>query len=253
MKYLGQALIVCLLVGLAIFGVSYPFLKSTHVAESIAALPLLACRETAEWLEQLHAKRSLAEGKKLKIQSFEGFAISWPIMAIGGALLLAAIVEVTSAFVGIVFAIAAAGNTEIATKAGLYMSLPVMMVGAYFVGRWIGTRTRSYGIAVVFLMAFLVSLMAHAFDMSISSAQFFQSIMGAAKSIHLFFLQLVATFVFQLPTALLGYWRGSRRRVTKYFDYLLAVLPADTKNAIVDLAYQEVQARKVSTPPPLLA
>jgi len=41
--------------------------------------------------------------------------------------------------------------------------------------------------------------------------------------------------------ALLGYWRGRKLRLSKYLYYLLGVLPKETRDAVVELAFDEAQ------------
>jgi hypothetical protein len=50
--------------------------------------------------------------------------------------------------------------------------------------------------------------------------------------------------VLYFSVAAIGYWRGRRNRQVKYFRNLLNVLPADTRDTIVGMAYDE--ARVVS-------
>jgi hypothetical protein len=40
---------------------------------------------------------------------------------------------------------------------------------------------------------------------------------------------------------LLGIWRGRRRRLAGYLEYLLSVLPLESRGALVDLAYEEAK------------
>jgi hypothetical protein len=52
---------------------------------------------------------------------------------------------------------------------------------------------------------------------------------------------IIALWVFYAGPIYLGYWMGRRSRMNKYFSYLLAVLPKDTRNLVVTLAYEEAQ------------
>jgi hypothetical protein len=47
-------------------------------------------------------------------------------------------------------------------------------------------------------------------------------------------------FIIVVP-GLIGYWRGQRQRLSKYLDYLLSVLPQQTRDTVVDLAFEEAQ------------
>jgi hypothetical protein len=39
----------------------------------------------------------------------------------------------------------------------------------------------------------------------------------------------------------LGVWRGRRRKLAGYMEYLLSVLPPATRRALVDLAYEDAK------------
>ena len=40
---------------------------------------------------------------------------------------------------------------------------------------------------------------------------------------------------------LIGYWRGKRQSLSKYLHYLLSVLPPQTRDTVVELAFDEAQ------------
>ena len=40
---------------------------------------------------------------------------------------------------------------------------------------------------------------------------------------------------------LIGYWRGKRQSLSKYLYYLLSVLPPQTRDTVVELAFEEAQ------------
>jgi hypothetical protein len=44
-----------------------------------------------------------------------------------------------------------------------------------------------------------------------------------------------------LVPGLLGYWRGQKYRLSKYLHYLLDVLPAETRDTVIGLAFDEAQ------------
>jgi len=46
---------------------------------------------------------------------------------------------------------------------------------------------------------------------------------------------------FIMCAALIGYWRGQKYRLSKYLYYLLDVLPAEARDAFIDLAFEEAQ------------
>jgi hypothetical protein len=50
-----------------------------------------------------------------------------------------------------------------------------------------------------------------------------------------------------LVAGLLGYWRGQKYRLSKYLHYLLGVLPAETRDAVIELAFEEAQKAPAAT------
>ena len=51
---------------------------------------------------------------------------------------------------------------------------------------------------------------------------------------------------FLICAGLIGYWRGRKYRLSRYLHYLLDVLPAETRDTVIDLAFDE--ARKIRLP-----
>jgi hypothetical protein len=55
----------------------------------------------------------------------------------------------------------------------------------------------------------------------------------------------IVEFPFEIFSGLIGYWRGRKYRLAAYLHYLLGVLPAETRDTVVELAFDE--ARKVAS------
>jgi hypothetical protein len=246
MKHLGIALAISFVAALAVFGIAYPISDDAHISEGLAAIPIIGCHHLAELLERREAKQSLRSGQKIVIQSLDGFSISWPLMAAYGTFVLVAIILISSLLTGVFLALLdVVHDATVAGRVGLALSIPVQVLAAYFVGRWIGARNKNRGVTTVFVMALFSSIMAHMIDIIGLSAEDFKAMHGFEKSMQQFFTGASVSFVFQFLPALLGYWRGSRRRIAQYLHYLLAILPADTKSVLIDLAFQEANREKL--------
>ena len=53
--------------------------------------------------------------------------------------------------------------------------------------------------------------------------------------------RIAKIILFILVPGLLGYWRGQKFRLSKYLHYLLGVLPTETRDLVIDLAFEEAQ------------
>ena len=57
----------------------------------------------------------------------------------------------------------------------------------------------------------------------------------------------ISEFPFLVCLGLIGYWRGRNFRLSRYLHYLLSVLPADTRDLVIELAFGEAQERSSAT------
>lgn len=245
MKYLAIALGVSIALGLVLFGIAYPLLKNAEMAEGLAALPIVGSHHIADMLERQEARRSLAPDRATSISTLKGYEIAWYALAAYGTVILVAVVQFAGGIVGLIMGIVTAGSQQDLGQNGIaavaVVSIPVQLIGAFFVGRWIGTRSAPRaGLAAVFAVAAATAILSRAIDLSTMASADIKAAYGDI-SVGSFLGLCIMSFVIFGASGLLGYWRGTLRRQSGYMSYLLGVLPADTRDTLVNLAYEEAE------------
>jgi hypothetical protein len=248
LKNLAIAILPAAILGVIIF--VFASRIDPLLATGLGFIPLTVFNKVSDALERRDAKRSLATDRPTMIHSFAGFAISWPILLVYGALLLFAIAQVVSglgAFIATVIAVAAAGPPDawaskaeaVAIARGLFIIIPLMLIGGYLVGRWIGTRSAQNGIAVILMSAAVASILSALFDFFYLSFLTSENVILPEQAAQ----QAITNFGIFSLSSLVGYWRGQRQKLSRYLQYLLSVLPNDSRDVVVELAFEE--ARRV--------
>ena len=247
MKLFAMALaIVCgiaaalFVIGFALLSVFYEQPEALRAAGGLGGLPILTFPKLLEVLEQQKGRENLAAGKRSPIYDFSGFQIAWPLMALYGWLLLFAvdIVFVMLTTPAVMFLDDIKEPHRWAYELMLILSdVPVLLVFAYFVGRWIGTCCASRGVVAVLLAISLFSATNLAIDLV------FPDEPGDPSSLRVD----LSEFPFLVCLGLIGYWRGRNFRLSRYLHYLLSVLPADTRDLVIELAFGEAQERSSAT------
>jgi hypothetical protein len=132
MRNIWQAIAIAFAAAGCIYGITYPILgilgvNHEEIAGGLAAIPIAGSPHIVELLERSQARRGVAGGQPNMIHSFKGFAISWPILALYGMVVVWAIMEASSAFAAILGGFIAgyvSGITKIEDLAG---KLPTVM------------------------------------------------------------------------------------------------------------------------------
>jgi hypothetical protein len=171
MKLFAIAFSITCVIAAVLFAIALavllPFVEHSEAMKAAAALggaPILTFPKIAEFLEQERSRKNLVAGQRTPVYDFRGFQIAWPLMVLYGVLLLAAIDAISSVVGGMLAAgvMISQDRQEDAITAmyvGLVMATPFMIVGAYLVGRWIGTRCSRRGVMVVLLVVLAYSLL----------------------------------------------------------------------------------------------
>jgi hypothetical protein len=259
MKNISLAVAIAFTAGGIIFGITYPILgilgiNNNEVATGLATLPIAGSPHIVELLERGQARREFARGQPNMIHSFEGFAISWPILVLCGVVVVWAIMEASAYLASSLVTLIAASFTGV-TKTedltgklptvigimGLSNSVPIRLVGGYLLGRWIGTRCARYGILALLLSVALGAIASMTGAYFVTSADTFKDVFGAQNELGFMALAGATSFCYIFASGLLGYWRGRRRKLSRYMLYLLSVLPNDVRSVLVDLAFEEAQ------------
>ena len=246
MKYLAISLAVSIGIGLLLFGISYPLLQNVEMSEGLAAIPIIGSHHIAEMLERQEGRRSLAPNRATAIHTLKAYEISWYVLAAYGIVILVAVVQLAGGIVGLIMGLVGGQHTGGFTQGDVLaiaaISIPTQLVGGYFVGRWIGTRSAAKtGIAAVLVCAIATAVISRLIDMAIISPDDAQAVYGGQVDVARFLNLVFISFIIFGGSTMLGYWRGTTRRLNNYMSYLLGVLPADTRDTLVNLAYEEAE------------
>ena len=130
---------------------------------------------------------------------------------------------------------------KIAAAAGV-LTIIMMIFAAYFVGRWIGARTSRLGVVTMLLIAPLTAAIGVGADVLFLADEWYRGYNTSDRFAFFGILIRITkiSFLIVVP-GLIGYWRGQRQRLSKYLDYLLGVLPPQTRDTVVELAFEEAQ------------
>jgi hypothetical protein len=221
--------------------------EDVAAAKGAAAFAVTALPGVSSWLEHLEAKKSSSPDNKMAIRSFKGFSISLPIAVILGAIIAFAILNIGNFLSGLVVgALRTASQVSDETGKGALIRiailayLPVFMVGFYLLGKWVSWRGARNGLLAVILIALLTALLIKLLDFVVLPPNEWKDLYEQEKSVSSMLVVMLPQIAFVAVPALIGFWRGRRHRTTKYMDYLLSALPEETRNSLVDLAYDEV-------------
>jgi hypothetical protein len=238
MKRVALALGISTGVGAILFAIVYSVVRDAHIAEGFGALPFVGCHGIFEMLERSETRTQVAAHGTASIRPLRGFAISWPIVVLYGALAMCAIDLFAGVFGAATIAIVDDNDDLARTFAVLVAAAPIELIGGFMVGQWIGSRYDGWSRATVLLVALLGALLSNGLG-AVANA-------SAGGNLELANTWMTDTFAFasitliQLAAAgLVGHWRGRKHRLSAYIDYLLSVLPSDTRSTLVELAYEE--------------
>jgi hypothetical protein len=252
MKLFAIAFSITCVIAAVLFAIALavllPFVEHSEAMKAAAALggvPILTFPKIAEFLEQERSRKNLVAGKRTPVYDFRGFQIAWPLMVLYGVLLLAAIDAISSVVGGFLAAgvMISQDRQEDAITAmyvGVVMATPPIIVGAYLVGRWIGTRCSRRGVIVVLLVVLAYTVLQFVLEQSyLLIASDDDDVARFTRETLV--VRLVAGACLSVLVLLIGYWRGRKARLSKYLYYLLGVLPAETRDTVVELAFDEAQ------------
>jgi hypothetical protein len=211
-------------------------------ASLLSSIPLMSFTELLKFLERREGRKNLAAGKRAPIYDLSGFQIAWPLMALYGCFLLISIDFVSTGPAVLVdgYIVDIEKPVRNACRLGLVLSTnwPIMILFAYLVGRWIGTRCSRGGVIAVLLAIIISTPFWRAVDLLTPEEEEF-IFTPSEQLLDLFRLP------FLICAGLIGYWRGKKYRLSRYLHYLLDVLPAETRNTVIGLTVEE--ARKISS------
>ena len=249
MKILGLAFLLAAVTGTALFLVLWGVGGlDEHVAIEVGSIPVLAVPHIADALEKWDAKSAFDSGHKVTIHAIDGYSISLPIVIVAAAAIFVAITQISSVIPAFIMSfsmqMASPGDHEMtqsfASAIGI-LSLPLQLTGAFFLGRWIGGRCSGHLFGALALSSAIGAVGSRLLDYWLVPADDLRRIFGGSYSVSGLLLSALISFVVFFIPGLLGVWRGRKRRLSNYMRYLLFVLPIDTQNLLVDLAFEEAK------------
>ncbi len=173
------------------------------------------------------------------IVPLEGFTLHWYFMLIYAASIVFALNQFSGFMMGFIVGFAGVTGTGVGNALAL-VTVIVMPVVAYFVGVWIGVRCDKYGVLVLIGSLVLGRILAVSADVFLWPAATAE-VTGMLPDSSLL-LWGSAWSIWFIPFGLIGLWRGHRVRRERYLRYLISHLPADTRDTLVTMAYEEAQS-----------
>jgi hypothetical protein len=236
MKLFAIAFGIACSVAAVLFGIAFALLtffdrpEAVNAAGTLAGLQIATFPKIAEFLEREEGKKNLAAGKRTPVYDFGSFQIAWPLMVLYGTIILFVVVQMCGLIAGVF------GDAQL-----VIIGFPASALGAYFIGKWIGTRCSRRGVLAIILVAILGSVSVILAD-QLATDEAYQAVYNEERMVfgHMLRVSTVHTGAY-LVFGLLGYWRGHTARLSKYLQYLLGVLPSETRNTVVELAFDEAQ------------
>lgn len=172
----------------------------------------------------------------------EGYLLSWFRVTFFGALLFLAGSLLLSFFAGVLLGIFLPSSAlEPESELFLSAAIPPLLFGqgitAYLVGRWAGVRTDKHAYLAVVAVIVIGRILLASID---SFLGYGEPIDGLAMVFFLIFTIIIGIF------GSIGFWAGKKAREAGYIWYLLSNLPAESRETIESLLYEEV-LRRVET------
>jgi hypothetical protein len=244
MKNVALSVLIVLVLGTALVATLSKFETTKAAVNPIVGSFPLAIPAVHQLLQKSGSRLSLS-ARKRGVVSLQGYTMPVVMVALYGFLILLSASEMMGFLTGYAGS-AASVTAENAFYIDLLAIIPEMIV-AYFVGRWIGVRSKSKGLLATLAIAFFVPFidLTGAILLSITKA----------TTIGGFLMMLLIPVVKYAVPALLGYWRGRVIQLSRYVAYLLRALPQESRDALVNLASDEAKrlasnrASKLSTSP----
>ena len=252
---LGIAFLATLAASAAIFYIFSNLIGDDKVALAAAGIFLIATPKIYDELEKLAARKhgSTDVGSAGAVRDLKGFAIPWKAILSLSIILEVGITNVAAACGGLILGLleilsnADLGpeiNSLVVSMAG-FIGLPIIAVGFYLGGRWVGSRSSRRGVFVAILGVILGLAVSLGIDyLMLSTTEFSNIYLGYnifGSEYYGFAAGILGNLILKLVPFLIGYWRGRQMRLAKYVNYLLSVVPIDTRESLVVLAFDEAQ------------
>jgi ABC-type methionine transport system permease subunit len=252
-KNFAVALVFTFLAAAAVFIVGHFTIGNGPLLDGLMAIPILLFRSIVEELDRRDTEESIKNNRKTAALTFAGYTISWQLMTLYAALMIFALHEFLAGLAGAMASVVVVNvvenlhgyifpdmlvniRRELYGTTVIYASVPLQLVAAFFVGRWIGMRVRSLGFVVVLAAAALGSAAYLVIDHLLLPDSWTLENLGFILSWDALAISFAGSSFGWALVGLFGYWWGQRQKVRRYVLYLLSVLPPTTGEAMIEFA-----------------
>lgn len=170
----------------------------------------------------------------------EGFTLPYIEMIKYGAIVLT-LISSLSILIGFAVATYLISDRETYDAINALAHNGIPLISLYFLGVWLGSRCDRRRLLSLTLIILISRMIIGVVEYVIIPPKYFEEDIGTTKSIYLLIKYILWSTIAYLPYGLIGLWRGHYLRTTKYFNYLLKKLPAETQRTVINLLYEEVQ------------
>ncbi len=236
MKDLLISFSISLAASICLFSVlTFVFEMEAHGAAGIAGLPFIASHHIYEALERDSDKRKTQSSRNVPVRAPDDFYLSWKVSAVLYALFLFGVIQITPLLVMFCAVVADGGDNP---KMYFAVATPFNLIAAYAAGRWLGMRVSRFGIPAVLIGGTATIVAAKLLDFYFVTGDRDLGFLAAKGFADLGIFCTVGSILVSIP-GLIGYWRGRSYRLVRYFRYLLTSLSPDTRETLVNMAYEE--------------
>lgn len=179
--------------------------------------------------------------------NMDRFTLKWYFVLIYGGLALLGIIEIISAVSGFIVTIFVTPSPDVTITITVLNSVIVFPIFVYVFGTWVGRKSDSYGWLLVLTTVLLVRIVDFLLVLFLPSSMLVESF-GLSKSEYLAELftpvslvVLAITSLLHVTLGVLGYWQGRKEQAAERLRDLMAILPNDTQDTIVNIVYEEAQ------------
>src|SRR5262252_1154160 len=217
-----------------------------EVAKGAAGLPALSIQKVYEFLETSSAKHALETtglGPTMSVKEFSIHPISaflFSLIAWTGVFLF------TGMLMGMAVGLAQ-GEEDIKLDDKLlppliiFTSYPLRVIAAIYIGCWIGTRSRSYVLAIVACSIALGTGLGFLFSLVTLSSDQIKAFFGEELTTLERFTTLLPDMVIYIISAALGFWYGQRQKPIYYLGFIMKILRPETRQTIVEMVQDEAK------------
>jgi hypothetical protein len=217
-----------------------------EVAKGVAGLPAFAIQKVYEFLEASSAKHALETtglGPTISVKEFSIHPLSaflFSLIAWTGVIL----------FTGMLMGMAVGAAMDMAAGATLddklfgpliiFTSFPLRVIAAIYIGCWIGTRSRSYVLAIVACSIAFGSGLGFLFSLVTLSSDQIKATFGELGTLERF-TTLLPDIAIYIICAALGFWYGQRQKPIYYLGFIMKILRPETRQTIVEMVQDEAK------------